>query len=53
MFHDIKVPTNMVDLNEIQDTTIFPSLVRVVSGESNSESVSMSDSTSQISGYTF
>ncbi len=26
-FHDIKVPSNMVDLSEIQDTNIFPSLV--------------------------
>lgn len=51
MFHDIKVPTNMVDLSQIQDTNVFPSLVRVVSD--NSESVSVSDSTSQVSGYTF
>jgi len=52
MFHDIKVPTNMVDLSEIQDTNVFPSLVSSVS-ENQSETVSMSDTTSQVSGYTF
>lgn len=51
MFHDIKVPTNMVDLSEIQDTNVFPSLVKVVSD--GSESLSASDSTSQVSAYTF
>lgn len=51
MFHDIKVPTNMVDLSEIQDANVFPSLVKVVSD--SSESHSISDSASQVSGYTF
>lgn len=51
MFHDIKVPTNMVDLSEIQDANVFPSLVKVVSDSSESQSIS--DNTSQVSGYTF
>ena len=34
-FHDIRVPINMVNLNEIQDQNIFPSLVQAKSSSDN------------------
>ena len=38
-FYDIRVPTNMVNLNEIQDQNIFPSLVQAKSSSDNQSNI--------------